>query len=234
MSISKSFLKIAFFALFLLTAVSEGYAQKSKNSFVAYSVFVSNTLDITWDLPEGFTDLRSSTVWGPQEGNSEKIYDAMLRSKDEHCIILYPGVRPMFYHLQLSGEAASPFYQLREELAAASGETGLTEAELNSRIMAIDSGVIKDSLNADAIYMAELPLVKAYKGKYPYCISIYTYKKGQPSMFFKCFLTETGKKMENDYLSRLFKALKYRNDEWAYNEDTYLEESYKLFLRVRE
>jgi hypothetical protein len=48
-------------------------------------------------------------------------------------------------------------------------------------------------------------------------------RKGRPTMYFKWFFTEEGKKNEEKYIKKLNKKVWYNKGEWTYDDETYKE-----------
>lgn len=73
----------------------------------------------------------------------------------------------------------------------------------------------REMFNADSVYFYNLPLDKAYQGKYTYCTGMVISKKGRATMLFKWFFTPKGKKKEDEYIKRLSKQIWY-DEPWTY------------------
>ena len=72
-----------------------------------------------------------------------------------------------------------------------------------------DSVYLYDLPHADSVYFTEESLEKMRKGKYPYCSSMFIYKRNRATMDVKFFFTEEGKKKQNEYIRLMGKHIWY-------------------------
>lgn len=218
-------------------------AQKSDGAFPAHAAYVSEALDISWKMPRGFHEVQrgDNDWWTPVErkkiGNAGFIYELMLQSKDKDCVILYPRMELLLIFFNAKD---STFAQrtLVAEMNAALKQNGMKPqvrdvSGLDEYVTVYQGEKAENSLNADTVYIADIPLQTPFHGNYTYCTGIYVVKKGRPSMLLKCFFTEDGEKKKDKYLRKLFRSVKYRNEDWKYDDEKCLRESYKLYLKGR-
>ena len=78
-----------------------------------------------------------------------------------------------------------------------------TRIDLNKYVTIIAGKKAKEMFNADTIFVYELPLQKPYEGKYPYCTSLYIYKRNRAALNFRLFFTPNGKKKDEEFINLL-------------------------------
>lgn len=226
--------------LFLFSLLlAQAFAQ-NQVSYKDISTFASKAYDITYKKPKGFTDLKLSRYWWMPGDKSWGIglpYDLMFQSKDSNCMILYS---PVLLFSQAPFNLFSASDQVRRELAAALGMENKKGYLKNTLGIDYDKYMTiwvreeaRRSFNADSVFIVELPLKNAYRDKYNYCTGIYVSKKDRPDLFFKCFFTEEGKQQEQKYLKPLYKKVRYRNEEWRYDEQNIGRLNHKIFFPGR-
>lgn len=215
-------------------------AQNRDNIFSLYAEYISKTLDITWKKPKGFVDLKTSTIWTQGDrkelGSSCKV---MLQSKNGDFLIMYPDMSLLLFNPkaktweQMNGDPDLLKRQILIDMNDALDKRLDKKKELNclsdfSEYIDILSD--KESpFNADTVFIVRVPLRKPYKDKYSYCTSIYACKRERPPMIFRCFFTPKGKLDETKFLSKFFKTIKYRNDNWSLDREKNEEEYNRIF-----
>lgn len=211
--------------LLLLCSAAVGTASAQvRPTFPAYSAYVSQVYDVKWESPKGFTednDVLRPGHWRPngQKGTADLLYNFIFCSSDSNCLMMYPEMIPFM---------ADQFLNIKWMILHDCGMASYDEAEFNSQVKTLMDSEANTQLNADTIYIGVIPLDKPYQDKYPYCTGVYVCKQDRPHFFFKCFFTEEGKRNEAVYLSKLFKAIKYRHADWTYDRDKELSEYQKM------
>lgn len=218
-------------------------AQMQSSVFADYSHYVDKAMGISWKMPRGFVDLKQGNIpWGPgvrkSGGNIGIGYEAVLQSKDGNCLILYPNMDLMLFTVQAK-ENDMIRKMLVGEMNAA---LNLQDKSGNEKSAAFEFGKYVKTLHgdeawkyfrADTIFIADIPLQGAFREKYVSCIGLYVVKTGCPPMMLKCFFTEAGEKQEEKYLKSLYRSVKYKNDDWVYDDAKVTKERYKLYLKRR-
>lgn len=211
-----------------------------EESFPKYSYYLSEAMDMTWKQPEGFIWEKMGTTWWSQGEWGRKglgsIYSGSMRSADKDCLILYPECsNVMFGSLR---DSLNPNFIRRQMIYDMRDAFG-KEFPLDSISPDLGQYVVtlvgkKAPFNADTVYIAQIPLKNPYQEKYTYCTGIYACKQGRPSITFKCFFTEEGKRKEERYLTKFYKAIRYRrNKKWSYDDEKALYILYKLYPKSR-
>lgn len=212
-------------------------AQSGRLSFPAYSSYVSKVYDIFWKRPGGFADLNTSTYWSPCGKNSSTLsYNFIFKSKDADCMIMYPEIG-LTYFPKDKIKVLNAGRLIYGDLGCIGKDGILRENathEFEERVTILSGDHAKKLFNADSVYVCAIPLEQPYQGKYPYCTGVYVSKQNRPAMYFKCFFTERGKQKEDEYLDKLYKAIEYRNENWTYDDEKYVQENYKLYLKKRK
>lgn len=228
------------YLLFFLFASMLLHAQNGNNKFSTYAKFISKNLDIVWKKPKGFIDLKTSTPWGPSVNRGPGfLYQSMLQSKNKECLILYPQVSLLADNKTRIDERM-PRSQMTGEIKTALGFAqdrsngpDKTTFDFNKYVKTLIGNDINKQINADTIFIAQIPLSKPYQGKYPYCTGIYICKKKRPPMFFKCFFSEEGKLNESTYLKKILETVKYQNENWKLNESAFSKDNYNYFFKPK-
>lgn len=219
-------------------------AQSEKKTFSDYAHYVSKVMDIHWKKPRHFIDLeQGASWWGPRDGMRNKrigcSYKSTLQSNDGNCLVLYSDMDIMLSLLQMKDIGAA-FKMLVGEMHMALGlvdEKGKLPADIAFDFKAyvktiLEKQVLRE-LNADTVYIAQIPLEKAFRTNYLYCTGLYIIKEGRPSILVKCFFTDEGKKNEEKYLRSIFRSIEYQNNDWKYDDEKCLKERYKYHLKTR-
>lgn len=209
-------------------------AQNGTLSFPTYSAYMSDVFDISWKGPKGFT-CSEAGLWNSQEKGSESVYNFVFRSEDGDCAIMYPDVD---LNRVIDGTKKKPVVRRIYEELGCIGENGSLKedasGEFAKQVTVLSGDDAKKLFRADTVYVCAIPLQQPYQGKYPYCTGIYVSKQNRPTLCFKCFFTEKGKQKEDGYLGKLYKAVGYRNENWTFDEEKYLQEFYRLRLKRGE
>ena len=221
--------------LLLLGSIIEPVcAQNAKLAFPVYSSYISKVYDISWKCPKGFTDLNTSVYWGPRGKRSSTLnYNFIFRSKDADCLIMYPEIG-LTYFPKDKIKRIDAEHLIYGDLGCIEKDGALQEnavREFEKHVTVLSGDDAGKLFHADTVYICTIPLEQPYRGEYPYCTGIYVCKQNRPDMYFKCFFTEKGKQKGNEYLSKLYKAIEYRNENWKYDDEKYLQENYKLYLK---
>lgn len=238
------FLAIASAFLFFSFVLSRPLsAQMLPGNFSVYSHYVDKVMGIQWKKPQGFVDLKQRSInWSPEvrkgKGNIGIAYEAALQSKDGDCLILYPDMDIMLYAVQGKDEGMIRRMLVGEMNAALNLQSKANNRELaafdfDKYVKTLCGDELRKCFRADTVYMADIPLVEVFRGKYGYCVGIYVIKAGRPPMMLKCFFTEEGKRNKEKYLGKLCRSVKYKKDNWAYDDENAGRERYKLYLERR-
>lgn len=219
-----------------------GKAQKTDYAFQLYATYVSEALDISWKRPRNFHVMQQGDKdwWTPADrkkiGDLGFIYEIMLQSKDGNCVILYPRMELLLISFNAKDSVfarrtlvAEMNVALKQKDIKTGGQHDISN--FNEYVIVFHDKEAKKRFNADTVYIANIPLQTPFHGNYTYCTGIYVVKKGRPCILLKCFFTEEGKRKENKYLQKLFRSIKYKNEDWKYDEEKCLRESYKLYLK---
>lgn len=227
--------KIVFLLLFV-NVIEHVCAQNGRLFFSVYSDYLSKVYDISWKRPKGFTDLYTSIYWSPCGKKSSTLsYNFIFRSKDADCMIMYPEIG-LTYFPKNKIKMINIKRLIYGDLGCIGKDGILQESavrEFEERVIILSSDDAKKFFNADSVHVCTIPLEQPYQGKYPYCTGIYVSKQNRPDMYFKCFFTKRGKQKEDEYLGKLYKAIGYRNENWTYDDEKYVQENYKLYLKKR-
>jgi len=219
--------RIVLFALFLFGAYSSK-AQLKGEDFSDYSKYVAEAYDISWEKPSGFNvvsdnlDFEKVTQVNNKVGSPlQSMYGYGFISDDKECFLLFP-------HMDVMGSTISSFTNARKsnkynkldckkiapkhemETYSKEGWNELFITRLNGK---------KSKFNADltTIVRTEMKdeMQKSFadyygiKERYPYSTTFFCYDKNHVGMYFRLMLTAKGKCHENEYLQRLFEAVKY-------------------------
>lgn len=231
----KMYIRILF-CLYLTVLSMQAFSQSEKYTFSNYAT-IAKIAGVAWKYPKGFVDLQTSIPWTPRGGNTGigMVYVPVLQSKDSNFLVMYSNI--LLYYPNGPTRFNIPiWHQLNGEMEAALGlidERGFSSKEVKFDFDKYVTVLTNEDapFRADTVFIAEIPLPKPYKEKYLYCTGIYACKQGRPSMMFKCFFTEEGKKNKNGLLTKFYKTVRYLDDNWRFNEKKYNKEYYKLRLK---
>ncbi len=196
----------------------------------ATSKYASKVYDITFKEPKGFVDMKMSEAWVPGKkglGDYTAIYQ-LFQSKDSSCILMYPTMAAVFpTQRDTSFRARSLAVDDIHFALGLRTEIGLPQKgdtiDWNKYLTVYTDKYARQRFNADTVFIVELPIKESYKEKYTYCTGVYISKKDRPTLFFKFLFTETGKQREQEHLKLLYKRIRYKNNNWVYDEEKAIE-----------
>lgn len=227
----------------LLTTV-DGFAQKEAKRFSLYRDYISETLGITWRIPEGFMLDKKGLFISPLANRGPGCScNVVLKSTDGNCLIMYSDLENMPYDNSRTlwssemGDMTIARSQMIYDMNAALGCIHKKDEKLIPAFDLEQYGVMragKDApFNADTVFIVQIPLQKPYLEMYPYCTGIYVHKSGRPPMIFRCFFTEAGKRDESVFLPKFYKTIRYRGKQWVYDKEKAANKKYKLYLKEK-
>jgi hypothetical protein len=219
------------------------FAQVNPRTFAEYSAYVSEKYNITCKIPKNFIDLKYLEVWKFRQESfgAGFVFNPVIQSDNQECILMYPMIfnyisdsskyiskisqsigRSMFKNKPSVdyGNDDLPRNNIKGQLRTVLGHLDNHGDIIRDSTFNFDDYVIvnagkkvRKSFNADSVFIYDIPLKKAYKEKYVYCIGMVVTKKDRPYMQFMWLFTEEGEKKKDKYLKILSKKIWYNDNE---------------------
>ena len=218
---------IVLFAMLLFGAYSSK-AQLKGEDFSDYSEYVAEVYDISWEKPSGFNvvsdnlDFEKAThVNGMGVSPLQSMYGYGFISDDKECILLFPymdvmgstissfpNARKSNKYNKLDCKKIAPKHEMETYSKEGWNELFITRlygktSKFNADLTTIVRTEMKDDMQKS------IANYYGIKKIYPYSTTVFCYDKNHVGMYFRLMLTTRGKRLENEYLQRLYDAVRY-------------------------
>ena len=244
---------IVLFAMLLFGAYSSK-AQLKGEDFSDYSEYVAEAYDISWEKPSGFNvvsdnlDFEKAThVNGMGVSPLQSMYGYGFISDDKECILLFPymdvmgstissfpNARKSNKYNKLDCKKIAPKHEMETYSKEGWNELFITRlygktSKFNADLTTIVKTEMKDDMqNSFADYYG-------IKKIYPYSTTVFCYDKNHVGMYFRLMLTTRGKRLENEYLQRLYDAVRYMDTpNYKYDDKKNNILRQERFIRIEE
>ena len=245
--------RIVLFAMLLFGAYSSK-AQLKGEDFSYYSEYVAEAYDILWEKPSGFNvvsdnlDFEKVTqVNGMGVSPLQSMYGYGFISDDKECILLFPymdvmgstissfpNARKSNKYNKLDCKKIAPKHEM--ETYSKEGCNDLFVTRLygkKSKFNADLTTIVRTEMKTDI--QKSIANYYGVKELFPYSTTVFCYDKNHVGMYFRLMLTAKGKCHENEYLQRLFEAVKYMDTpNYKYDDKKNNALRHNRFIRIEE
>lgn len=245
--------RIVLFAMLLFGAYSSK-AQLKGEDFSDYSEYVAEAYDILWEKPSGFSlfshllDFEKAThVNDMGVSPLQSMYGYDFISDDKECILLFPymdvmgstissfpNARKSNKYNKLDCKRIAPKHEMETYSKEGWNELFITRlygktSKFNADLTTIVRTEMKDDMQKSfADYYG-------IKERYPYSTTVFCYDKNHVGMYFRLMLTTRGKRLENEYLQRLYDAVRYMDTpNYKYDDNKNNILRHNRFIRIEE
>ena len=244
---------IVLFTMLLFGAYSSK-AQLKGEDFSDYSEYVAEVYDILWERPSGFSlvshllDFEKAThVNGMGVSPLQSMYGYGFISDDKECILLFPymdvmgstissfpNARKSNKYSKLDCKKIAPKHEMETYSKEGWNELFITRlygktSKFNADLTTIVRTEMKDDMQKS---FADYYGIKKI---YPYSTTVFCYDKNHVGMYFRLMLTTRGKRLENEYLQRLYNAVSYMDTpNYKYDDKKNNILRHNRFIRIEE
>jgi hypothetical protein len=238
----------------LLFGAYSSKAQLKGEDFSDYSEYVAEAYDILWEKPDGFNvvsdnlDFEKVThVNGMGVSPLQSMYGYGFISYDKECILLFPymdvmgstissfpNARKSNKYNKLDCKIIAPKHEMETYSKEGWNDLSVTrlygkKSKFNADLTTIVRTEMKDDMQKS---FADYYGIKKI---YPYSTTVFCYDKNHVGMYFRLMLTTRGKRLENEYLQRLYDAVRYMDTpNYKYDDKKNNILRHNRFIRIEE
>ncbi|MBR1519146.1 MAG: hypothetical protein IJ624_06560 [Prevotella sp.] len=245
--------RIVLFALLLFGAYPSK-AQLKGEDFSDYSEYVAEVYDISWEKPSGFSlfshilDFEKAThVNGMGVSPLQSMYGYGFISYDKECILLFPymdvmgstissfpNARKSNKYNKLDCKKIAPKHEMETYSKEGWNELFITRLYgKTSKFNADLTTIVRTEMKTDM--QKSIANYYGVKELFPYSTTVFCYDKNHVGMYFRLMLTARGKRLENEYLQRLYDAVRYMDTpNYKYDDKKNNILRHNRFIRIEE